>query len=66
MHGLRAENHAKTISAEGPSSIRIARGTQFWTRNRRAGWKVASRFVNMGELLLLGTYPSGAYMGNPG
>ena len=66
MHGLRAENHAQTTSAEGPSSIRIARGTPFWTGNRRADWKVASRFVNMGRLLLLGAYPSGAYMGNPG
>ena len=65
MHGLRAENHAKTTSAEGPSSIRIARGTPFWTRNRRADWKVASRFVNMGRLLPLGAYPSGAYMGIP-
>ena len=28
---------------------------------RRADWKVASRFVKMRELLLLGAYPSGAY-----
>ena len=66
MHGLRAENHAKTTSVEGPSSIVIARGIPFWTGNRRADWKVASRFVNMGRLLPFGAYPSGAYMENPG
>jgi len=66
MHGLWAEEHAPAISAEVPSSIRIARGTQFWTGNRRADWKVASRFVNMGRMLLLGAYPSGAHMGDSG
>ena len=34
--------------------------------NRRAEWKVASRFVSMGSLLLLEPYASGAYLGNPG
>ena len=55
----------QATSADGPSSIRIARGTQFWTGNRRADWKVASRFVNMVRLLPLGAYPSGACLGNP-
>ena len=32
--------------------------------NRHANWNVAGRFVIIGRLLLLGTYPSGAYMGN--
>ena len=53
-------------STKGLSSIRTARGTQFWTGNRRADWKAASRLVNMERLLLLRTYPSGAYMANPG
>ena len=53
-------------SAEGPSSIRKARETPFWTGNRCTNWKITSRFVNMCRPLLLGTYPSGAYMGNPG
>ena len=66
MHGLRAENHAKTTSVKGPSSIMIARGILFWTGNQHAEWKIVSRFVNMGRLLLLGTYPSRAYMENPG
>ena len=35
-------------SAEGPSSIRTTRGTQFWTENRRANWKVVSHFINRG------------------
>ena len=66
MHGLRAENHAKTTSAEGASSVMIARGAPAWTRNRRADWKAARRIVNMVRLLPFGAYPSGAYMGNPG
>jgi hypothetical protein len=66
MNGLRAENHAKTTSVDGPSSIMIARGILFWTGNRRADWKVVSRFVNMGRLLPLGAYPSGTHMGNTG
>ena len=66
MHGLRAENYATTTSVEGPSSIMIARGILFWTGNRRADWKVVSRFANMGRLLPLGAYPSGTHMGNTG
>jgi hypothetical protein len=53
------------VSVERPSSIRNTRGTQFWTANLLADWKVTSRFVNLGRPLLLGTYPSGAYIGNP-
>jgi hypothetical protein len=49
----------------GPPSIRNTRGTPFWMANRRDDWKVASRFVSIGRLLLLGAYPSGAYLGNP-
>ena len=48
------------------SGITITRGIQLWTASRCANWKVASCFVNMGGLLLLGTYPSGAYMRNSG
>jgi len=66
MHGLRAENHAKTTFTEGVSSVRIARGAAAWTRNRRADWKTARRIVNMVRLLPFGAYPSGAYMENPG
>jgi hypothetical protein len=66
MHGLWAENHAKTTPVEGLSSVRIARGILFWTGNRRADWKVVSCFVNMGRLLPLGAYPSRAYMENLG
>jgi len=29
-------------------------------------WKGGSRFVNMGRMLLLGAYPSGTHLGNPG
>ena len=39
-------------------------GLSFWMGNRLADWKVVSRFDNMGRLLLLGTYPSGAQMRN--
>jgi hypothetical protein len=46
-------------SAEGPSSIRKVRKTPPWTRSRCTNWKIASRFVNMCRLLLLGAYPSG-------
>jgi len=46
--------------------IRIALGTHFWTGNRRADWKIASRSISIGRLLLLGTHPSGAYMETPG
>jgi hypothetical protein len=66
MHGQRAKDHIQATSAEGTSSIRIVRGIRFWTGNRRADWKVASSLVNMVRLLLLGAYPSGAYMGKPG
>jgi len=66
MNGLRADNHAKTTSTEGLPSVRIARGTLAWTRNRRADWKTARRIVNMARLLPFGAYPSGAYMKNPG
>jgi hypothetical protein len=66
MHGLRAENHAKTTSVEGLSSVRIARGTSAWTRNRRADWKTARRIVNMVRLFPFGAYPSKTYMENPG
>jgi hypothetical protein len=45
MHGLRAENHAKTIFTEGVSSARTARRNPAWTRNRRADWKTARRIV---------------------
>jgi hypothetical protein len=38
--------------------------TNFWAVNRRANWKVASHFVNLGELLLLGVYPSAVQMPN--
>ena len=57
MHGLRAEDHAKTTSVERPSSIVIARGILFCTGNRHADWKVVSRFVNMRRLLPLEAYP---------
>ena len=35
--------------------IKTAQGIQFWTRNRRAAWKVASRFVSMGGLIPTGS-----------
>jgi hypothetical protein len=41
------------------------RQRRFWSGNGRADWKVASRFVNLGILSLLGSYRSGAYVGNP-
>jgi hypothetical protein len=66
MHGLRAENHAKTTFTEGASSVWIARGAPAWTKNRRAEWKTTRRIVNMVRLLPFGAYPSGAYMENPG
>jgi hypothetical protein len=47
MHGLWAGNDAKSTSADGKPSIRIARGTQFCAGYRRADWKIARRFVNM-------------------
>lgn len=50
---------------EGVSSVRIARGTPAWTKNRRADWKTAQRIVKMVRLLPFGAYPSGAYMENP-
>ena len=51
--------------AKGVSSVRIARGTPAWTKNRRAEWKTAQRIVKMVRLLPFGAYPSGAYMENP-
>ena len=44
MHGLRAENHAKTTSVEGLSSIRTACETKFSTGNRRTYWKFHELF----------------------
>ena len=60
MHGLWAEDHAQTTSGNWLSNITIARGTQFWAVNRCGEWKVASRYVNIGRPLLLGTYPRGS------
>ena len=66
MHGLRAENHAKTTSAEGLLSVRIAGSIPAWMKNRHAKWKLVCRIANMVILLPFGAYPRGAYMRNPG
>jgi hypothetical protein len=64
MHGLWAKNHIQAASTEGRRVSGSPEEIQFWTGKRPADWKVANRFVSIGELLRLGAHPSGVQLGN--